>query len=391
MSDNMSDIIAGLIGPFLIGSVLACFLSGITSTQVVQYHLNFPNDRKLYKSLVYGLWALDLSHTALAVWSIWGWCVSEYGDIENLAMSPWSYGACQIQLGVMALVIRFFYAYRVYIVSKRKIVVPIIIVILSFGSLGMALTAATVVFTKKYFDKFHGFNDWGISVWLALAGLADAVITGSLVYYLAKSKTGGLHNTNSVLNKMIELLVSTNFLTLLIGLLSAILWWTHAGHWFIAANLCIAKFYFNSFLVSLNARVELERRLLQGSNGHGESHGLVSLGVHSTTTKTIGGGGNNKRDMRTALGFGLEDCEGRDKVAPATRRGNGIKSLGAGIQVVTHQTVVTDAEINSGTYSPHSYMEKDLEYFANEKEGQDDGSQTPVHATHFAPQVEHRI
>lgn len=70
--------------------------------------------------------------------------------------------AGQVLLGVIALICRTFYAYRVYIVSKRKLLLPIIIMILSLASLGCALGAAITVFTKKYFSKFAEFT-WGIS------------------------------------------------------------------------------------------------------------------------------------------------------------------------------------------------------------------------------------
>lgn len=47
--------------------MLSCFMSGIVLSQVLQYHVNFPNDRSVYKSIVYGLLVLDLTHTAINV------------------------------------------------------------------------------------------------------------------------------------------------------------------------------------------------------------------------------------------------------------------------------------------------------------------------------------
>ena len=44
-------------------------MSGIVTSQVFQYHVNFPNDRSVYKSIVYGLLVLDLTHTAINVWA----------------------------------------------------------------------------------------------------------------------------------------------------------------------------------------------------------------------------------------------------------------------------------------------------------------------------------
>lgn len=270
--------------------------------------------------------------------------------------------------------------------------------ILSLASLGCAIGAAITVFTKKYFSKFAEFS-WGISVWLAMsvsppffehrplkpcpdawltslvrtfsATVSDAVITGSLVYYLAKSKSGGLHSTNSqvavahsciclelikrsprfstrncrIINKLIELLVSTNGLTVLVGFVTGLLFWTIDAPYHIGLNLTLAKFYTSSLLVSLNARVELERRLNQHSSAT-ESHGLTEIGVTSTTRTTTfnrnhdgaskkkfhGLGG--KRDLRTALGFGREDVDVRYDNGDG-RRSRATRSLGEGIQIVT--------------------------------------------------------
>ena len=63
----ISLIADGSIGAFLLGTVFACFLSGLTSSQWFQYYQNFPIDRKLYKYLVGGLWILDLTHTAVSM------------------------------------------------------------------------------------------------------------------------------------------------------------------------------------------------------------------------------------------------------------------------------------------------------------------------------------
>jgi len=109
-------------------------------------------------------------------------CVANFGNIAHLHLAPWSYGvsflffyvrnishrslfitqANQILLGLIALFCRSFYAYRVWIVGKRKVVIPIAIIILSFASLGFALGAAITVFRVKLIERFVEYA-WGIS------------------------------------------------------------------------------------------------------------------------------------------------------------------------------------------------------------------------------------
>jgi hypothetical protein len=64
------------------------------------------------------------------------------------------------------MICRTFYAYRVYVVSKRKILIPTIIIVLSLASLGCALGAAVTVFTKKYFARFAEYT-WGVSTYVS--------------------------------------------------------------------------------------------------------------------------------------------------------------------------------------------------------------------------------
>jgi len=134
-----------------------------------------------------------------------------------------------------------------------------------------------------------------------------------------------------ILNRLIELIISTNGLTAFVGIVTAILFWSLDTQWHVAANLALAKLYFNSLLVSLNARIDLKRKLVQSTGHHSESHGLTELGTRKTLPQhrsTQGGEG----DVRTALGFGLEDCN--PDLLYATRR-NGTTSIGDGIKVTT--------------------------------------------------------
>ncbi|GAA5826211.1 hypothetical protein JCM5353_003848 [Sporobolomyces roseus] len=152
----------GSIGAFVVGAVLSCFLTGICSAQVMQYYQNFADDRKIYKALVFSCLFLDVAHTAITCWTIWDWCVANFGNVAHLHIAPWSYGVNQVLLGLIAFLCRGFYAYRVWIVGKRKVVIPIAILVLSCASLGFALGAAITVFKVKLIEEFTQYA-WGVS------------------------------------------------------------------------------------------------------------------------------------------------------------------------------------------------------------------------------------
>ncbi|GAA5829315.1 hypothetical protein JCM5353_004038 [Sporobolomyces roseus] len=355
----------GSIGAFVIGTTFSTFLLGITSTQAYYYFQTFPNDKRLYWWLVVFMCVLDWSHSAISMYTIYDWTVTHYGEVAHLAKSPWSFAVDPMMTGVAAAVCQFFYAYRVYIVGKRQIAVPIVICVLALVSLGFSIGATEQIFTLQYFTKFQSYT-YGVASWLCAAAAADLVITGALVYYLNKSKTG-LLQTNSILNRLIELIISTNGLTAAMALIDAVLFGVLSTSWHVAVNLTLIKLYFNSLLVSLNARADLERYLSGGAgryqnersrplapNSHsaGGHSGVQSTGYTSTHTESH----VEKPDhtVQTMLGFNQADCNPaifyQAKAVPPT--------IAEGIKVTTHQTVTTD----HSAYPPARSNEKDLSF-----------------------------
>ncbi|GAA5822549.1 hypothetical protein JCM5353_005477 [Sporobolomyces roseus] len=314
-------------------------------------------------------------------WLIWDWCVKNFGNVAHLHVAPWSYGVNQLLLGLIAFLCRGFYAYRIWIVGKRKIVIPIITLILSFAGLGFALACAINILKVKYIELLVEFT-WGVSAWLAIACISDALITISLVYYLKKSQTGLLH-TNSILNRLIEMIVSTNGLTAACTIVSGILFWALSGSWHVIPNLINSKLYLSALLVSLNARIDLKRKIGQSSGQHSESHGLTDLGGARKGLPQHRSNAGDGGDVRTALGFGIEDIRNPDS-AYVGRGRFGTASIGDGIKVTTHQTVATDGGVQSLTYIP---SEKESSYYSNEKD-EEASNESPVRSLHFAPELD---
>lgn len=66
-------------------------------------------------------------------------------------------------VGLVSFIRQSFYAYRVYVVGKRKIWIPLAIVLLSLVSFGFAIGASVTVFTLKEFSKFQSYT-YGIAM-----------------------------------------------------------------------------------------------------------------------------------------------------------------------------------------------------------------------------------
>lgn len=98
--------------------------------------------------------------------------------------------------GLVSLICQTFYAYRVYIVSKRSRALPCVIMILSAVAFGFSVGAtAQIVVLESEFSRFQSWN-YGVCTWLATAAACDIVITASLVYYLNKSQSAFMATNN---------------------------------------------------------------------------------------------------------------------------------------------------------------------------------------------------
>ncbi|KAI5481307.1 hypothetical protein MNV49_004929 [Pseudohyphozyma bogoriensis] len=274
----------GSIGAFVVGTLLSTFLLGVTATQAFNYYKLFPNDRRVYWWMVTGMLILDWVHTALSCFTIYDWTVTFYGDPTHLVNSPFSFAVDPAMTGIAASVVQLFYAYRVYVVGKRRLFLPIMIAFFSLVQLGFACGATGMIFKLQAFSKFQSWT-YGVSIWLGSAAVCDVLITGSLVYALINSKTGILQ-TNSICDRLIELVIQSNGLTAACAIVDAVLFGTLSTSYHVTVNLCLVKLYFNSLLVSLNARAELEKHLM-GPRTSGNSPTLV-----------------------TASGFGASDLHG---------------------------------------------------------------------------------
>ncbi|KAM0749904.1 hypothetical protein T439DRAFT_357419 [Meredithblackwellia eburnea MCA 4105] len=277
----------GSIGAFVIGTILSMYLAGVTTTQVVTYCVNFwERDRWLFKSLVMGLFVVDLFHSAISVYTIYHWAVN-FTDLSVLVKSPWTFSIDPAVTGITTSVRTspvLADAYRIFRISGEQPYIPIAIITLSMVQLGFACGGTLKIFLLN--SEFARFQEWtyGVTVWLVSAAICDVMITASMVAYLRRT-TGAYQKTNSVIYTILLQTVETNGLTMSIALLDAILFAASNESWHVIPNLCLVKLYFNSLLVSLNSRKELKTSL-QHSGNTGGSSGLTKSGDTSMSGRS---------------------------------------------------------------------------------------------------------
>lgn len=172
----------------------------------------------------------------------------------------------------MAFIVQLFYAYRIWILSKRSWVVPVLVTLLTFLQLGVGIWCTIFAFMKPRWSAIATDLQPSVALWLFGMAAGDIVITLALVIYLQRAKTG-FERTNSVIDRLIKHIIANNALTAFAATASSILFIAAPGVWHTIPGLVISRLYIVSFMSSLNSRSKLAEDLSQVRVGAAQKGG----------------------------------------------------------------------------------------------------------------------
>ncbi|KAJ6524190.1 hypothetical protein B0H19DRAFT_1276635 [Mycena capillaripes] len=234
MSDSMSFALlprASLIpldnflGAWLIGLIVSSVMFGITCLQAYLYFTKYClRDSALKKTFVAILLALDALNLALLSHSFYVAVVNNFGDYVEIGKPPWS---LVIQTGVGVLLsnlVQLFYAFRIYTISKKSLLVPVIIAICACTEFGIGIAYMKKAFQVKYFKDAKSDIPYSTSA-LSLEVACDVLITGAMVHHLLRSKSV-LPKTNRAINLLVSYIVNSGAATMLFAIGSLVAWVT---------------------------------------------------------------------------------------------------------------------------------------------------------------------
>ncbi|PBK87013.1 hypothetical protein ARMGADRAFT_1086119 [Armillaria gallica] len=242
-----------LSGPLIVGYLLNWGLFGTLSVQLYLYYLAFPNDRQFIKYLVYGIYIVEFVQTILVshdAFAIFGY---GFGDLDALTEVHFNWLILPIMSAVTASVGQGFYAYRIYILSRSRIV-PAFVICVSLTSFVAAMITGALNQAS-----YTNVRESSISLGISCGGYAmgDIVIAICMTYYLMRSNTG-FRRTQILVAKIIRLTIETGSVTAVVALAILILFLTfpHQG-FYETPSLVISKLYANAIYVVLNSRIRI--------------------------------------------------------------------------------------------------------------------------------------
>ncbi|KAK0236497.1 hypothetical protein EDD85DRAFT_887239 [Armillaria nabsnona] len=249
--------IAELSGPMIVGCLLNWGLFGTLSVQLYLYYLAFPNDRRFTKYLVYGIYVIEFVQTMLVARDMFVTFGYGFGDMDALTRVDLYSLTVPIMGAVAACVGQGFYAYRIFVLSKSRII-PIFIICISLtNSVASMLTAiygfqaGTLV--RLNTQKMH----IAVGISCGATALCDILIAICMTYYLMRSTTN-FHRTRMLVTRIIRLIIETGSVTAVAALLDVVLFIVIPYQTsYLVPGMLVPKLYANTVYMVLNSRFQI--------------------------------------------------------------------------------------------------------------------------------------
>ncbi|TFK61360.1 hypothetical protein BDN72DRAFT_828339 [Pluteus cervinus] len=257
-------------GPVLLAYLFNWGLHGILIVQIYNYYIAFPKDLLWCKILVYGVFLLESAQTIIVTRDAFDTFASGFGNPNELSGVHTSWFTVPVVGGVVGLIAKVFYSYRITILS-RSYVTGAIVAVIALASSGAAITAGLLI--RQAGSLMH-LEQQGIfittAIWLTGSAASDLVITAFMVYFLIRRDTGFRH-THLLVNKVLRVTIETNATTAIVATIGAILFIHLKDHDFhVTATASLTKLYANTLFVIFNDRIKIVggRNTIETTDNH---------------------------------------------------------------------------------------------------------------------------
>lgn len=241
------------IGAAYIGWGLSSLVFGVLCIQVWSYYQRYPRDNTAYKSLVGGLWLLELLHQVMVGHCVYFYTVTNFGNVLSFAAKPVWTLSWQVFIGALVgTIVKICFGMRVWKFSKGNYFITGTIMLLAVAQLGTALTYTLKSVTLRVFQA----NQLKALATTSLAlGVATDIITAAaLSYFLHKMRTG-YAKSDTLINRLILYSVNNGILTSACSFTVVILYNVMPTNFiFMGLYFVLSKLYANSCLATLNTR-----------------------------------------------------------------------------------------------------------------------------------------
>ncbi|KAF9507455.1 hypothetical protein BS47DRAFT_1385149 [Hydnum rufescens UP504] len=273
-------------GGVMLGAVISSILWGVNTVQAVMYFYRFSTDSGawLLHVLVVVAWILQgLELFFLSLESYVSGLRHPF-SVHLVAYYPWI-GTSWVIIGVvMSGMVQTFYAWRVYQLSHKIYLMPVLTVLIVL-KLGVGIATAVLPIARGMTTWTIRETQWVPPLWMATDGVLDLTLLVCMCVALFAQRTG-LRSTDRLINRMLRYCLHTGLLTSTVTIGSAISYWRcGTGTLTIALNISAFSLYVSAMLANLHTRSRL-REIFQQDIDKGLSIQLQSVEGSDSFTLT---------------------------------------------------------------------------------------------------------
>ncbi|KAI0042898.1 hypothetical protein FA95DRAFT_1609817 [Auriscalpium vulgare] len=270
----------GTIGVEYLGVIFSTILYGVTCIQTFHYFRSVKARSDIWwiKAMVLVLFVFDTAHEALIIHIPYHYLINHYGDPEALLRNVWSIPFSLIIHAIIAFVTNCFFVHRIWKLSSNKLV-SFLCFAGAVADLVEILVYCILFYLKTdLLDALVNLEAMGV-VSIASGVAVNTATSVAMIYYLHASRTG-VRRSDSIITKLIFLVVGTGSATT-VALCASLITYTVAPHlsYMMFSEPLTAKLYVNSVLTCLNLRDHIKNTLSDKSAnsihlsriGHGPS------------------------------------------------------------------------------------------------------------------------
>ncbi|KAJ7093993.1 hypothetical protein B0H15DRAFT_799026 [Mycena belliarum] len=275
-----------LLGPWLVGGCVDIFLQGVLTCQLFNYFSWYREDVRLLRIYVAGLAVLSIAKTAQAFAIIWIQSILFINDVDGAVLlnyTTWWQSGNPLIVATYELYVQAYFCYRLYVISKRWIVVAPIGTVFVFAFFSMVLAT--------YYITVGVTASPSIAAWFAahLSSVfaADVLMSCTTAFFLIRSKKNVLPQTVGLISALVRLTFQTAAPAAVCAFFNLVFSQIYVGNDKListAFNQALPKIYSVSVLWTLNAR-----RTIRASHSSNGGRGV------SSSNEISGGGGRSRR------------------------------------------------------------------------------------------------
>ncbi|KAF9021389.1 hypothetical protein BDZ89DRAFT_1115966 [Hymenopellis radicata] len=269
-------------GPMFIGLMFNFILLGIIMTQLYIYLKTYKRRDKLWmKVFVFVLLIANLANSVFIGVDLYLALINHFDDVKYLQNATWLFATDPALTGLISGGVQLFFAWRVKVLTSNWYLTTVVVATSMAGTVA-GIAVAVEIRTTPAFVQFQQFQSVVI-VWLVSSCVADLCITGILVWYLRRHKTG-FQGSDELVDRIIRLTIQTGLVTSICAIIDLIMFLLNPAGLHLIFNFPLCKLYTTTLMSSLNSR-----------SGWSYSHSNPDSNSRSGNVTTMGGASASRK------------------------------------------------------------------------------------------------